>query len=89
MPSSADFLSNATKGLNYVKSRMVLGADNKISDRLLSLNASRHAVLSARELEKDLLQAQGIPMLAPGATDWPRHGFQYIEAFDTAVTKVY
>lgn len=84
MPSSADFLAHATRGLNYVKSKIDLGSDNKFGNMLAKLAIPRLAVRSAREHEDALLKAQGIPVLGPRSTDWMRHGFEYIQTFALA-----
>jgi hypothetical protein len=86
MPSSAEFLSNAIKGMNYVKSKIDLGSDNKFGNMLSKLAIPRLAVTAVREQEDAYLKAQGIPVLGPGSTDWARHGFEYIEAFAMAAT---
>ena len=88
MQSKAFFLAQATRGLNYVKSKIDIGSDNKHGNRFLKLGVPHLAVKSLRAHEDALLKAQGIPVLGPGSTDWKRHGFEYIQAFACAATNM-
>jgi hypothetical protein len=85
MPMSpSGYLIEARKGLNYVKSKIDIGSDNKFSDMLVKLCLPRLAVREVRAQEDKYLEAGCIKPADWNRADWMNYGLEYIRAFALA-----